>query len=221
MLLFFVTYAGGYRHQALWVGFVVAMYWIAGRDEGVWGSTRSLGRVRAAGLAMLAALLVLQVVLGLYNVANVALDGEPESRSRDLARLIARRPDLRHATIMADPDYLVEPLPYYLPNPTYLPREERFGRVVRFTRHARLSQTLEDLLADARRLRDTTRQPVVILLGERLEANTPARVVRESYIWQLSIVPEQVNTFLSSTRRLERFAPACCSDESFDVYVLD
>ena len=219
-LLFVVSYAGGYRHQALWLGFVVAMYWIAGRDEGARGSTRSLARVRAAGLAMLAALLVLQVVLGLYNVANVAL-GKPESRSRDLARLIARMPELRHATIMADPDYLVEPLPYYLPNPTYLPREERIGGYVRFTRQARLSQSLEDLLADAKRLRDTTRQPVVILLGERLEANTPARAVRESYIWQLSIVPEQVSTFLSSTRRLERFGPVCCSDESFDVYVLD
>lgn len=220
-LFFAVIYPGFYRHQALWLTFVVSMYWIAGRDDKLRATTPALNTLRTAGLAMLAALLFLQVLLGLHNVANVALDRKPESRSRDVARLIARTPELKHATIMADPDYLVEALPYYLPNAIYLPREERFGPYAKFTRHARVSQSLQDLLDDARRLRETTRQPVVILLAERLDASKPAQVVNEGYNWQLSITPEEVRGFLASTRRLERYPPACCTDESFDVYVLD
>jgi hypothetical protein len=45
--------------------------------------------------------------------------------------------------------------------------------------------------------------------------------LKRSYNWQSSSTPEQVQAFLSSTRRLASFPPACCTDESFDVYVLD
>lgn len=70
-------------------------------------------------------------------------------------------------------------------------------------------------------MRDSTGQPVVILLAERLDRSAPARTITEGYSWTLSTSPEQVERFLAATRRIERFAPACCSDESFDVYVLD
>jgi hypothetical protein len=215
-----VFYPGFYRHQGLWLVFLVSMYWIVGRDAPS-GASPALRKLRGAGMACFAVLLVLQIAVGLQKVLPVASGSAPESRSRELAQLIRKDPELRQATILADPDYLVEALPYYLPNRTYLPRERRFGNVVRFTHEARLSLFLEDILEDARRVRDMTGQPVVILLHERLDPSAPVRAIPEGYNWQLWTSPGQVRAFLASTRRIARFDPVCCNDESYDVYVLD
>lgn len=219
-IFFAVVYPGFYRHQGLWLAFLVSLYWIVGRDAPT-GASPIVQWLRSAGMVCFAALLVLQVAVGLQQVLPIASGAGPESRSRDLARLIEQRPELRQAAIMADPDYLVEPLAYYLPNRTYLLRERRFGNVVHFTRNARLTLHLQDILEDARHLRRTTRQPVVILLHERLDPSAPVRAIREGYNWQLWTSPEQVRTFLSSTHHIARFEPVCCNDESYDVYVLE
>lgn len=218
---FEVVYGGKYRHQALWLVFLVSMYWITGCGPSERHTRPFLRIVRTLGTVCLAALLGLQVYVGLRKVVlPVGLRAEPESRSRDLAHLITRTPELTHATVIADPDYLVEPLSYYVSNPTYLLREQRYGNVVTFTRNARLTLNLDDILRDARDLVGSTGRPVVILMAERLEASAPARIVREGYNWHLSTTPEQVLAFLDSTRRVARFEPVCCSDESYDVYVL-
>jgi hypothetical protein len=219
-VFFAMVYPGFYRHQGLWLVFLVCMYWIVGREASA-GASPAIQGARGIGMACFAALLVLQVAVGLHKVLPIALGSEPESRSRELAHLIEQTPELRNATIMADPDYLVEPLAYYLPNRTYLLREQRFGNVVRFTSNARLTLYLQDILDEARRVRGMTMQPVVILLHERLDPSAPVRAIKEGYNWQLWTSPEQVRTFLSATRRIARFDPVCCNDESYDVYVLE
>ncbi|CAN7242407.1 hypothetical protein LJR084_001045 [Variovorax sp. LjRoot84] len=221
-VFFAFLYPGSYRHQALWLMFLVSLYWIVWREAAPSpGGSALRRRVGEVGAALFVAIVLLQVPGGLFKLAQLAQADAPESRSRDFGRLMARQPELRDATILADPDYLVEPLAYYVANRTYLMREQRFGKVVVFTRRARQSLTLDDILADAHRVRDSTGQPVVILLAERLDRSAPARTITEGYSWTLSTSPEQVERFLAATRRIERFAPACCSDESFDVYVLD
>jgi hypothetical protein len=219
-VFFTVVYPGFYRHQGLWLVFVVSLYWIVGRDEPT-TATPAMQRLRSAGRICFAVLLVLQVAGGLHKVLPVALGNQPESRSREVSRLLEQMPELRQATILADPDYLVEPLVYYLPNRTYLLRERRFGAVVHFTRNARLGLYLLDILDEARRVRDLTGQPVVILLHEQLDPSGPVRAINEGYDWKLWTSPEQVRTFMASTRRIARFDPVCCNDESYDVYVLE
>jgi hypothetical protein len=219
-VFFVAVYGGAYRHQALWLIFLLSLYWIAGRGERRPGAGPGRERLRTAGLVFFAGLLALQVVLGMRYVVPVAA-GHPESRSRDLAALMARHPELRQATLIADPDFLLEPLPYYLPNRTYLLRENRFGNVVVFTRHARLHLDLTDILAKAEELRENTQQPVVILLTHRLDPGAPAGTFEEGYDWDLSTSPESVQAFRAATRQIGSFAPACCSNENFDVYALD
>ncbi len=219
-VFFAMVYPGFYRHQGLWLVFLVCLYWIAGRDDTA-DVPASILRLRGVGMACFAGLLVLQVAVGLHKVAPIAVGSEPESRSRELARLIDRMPELKDATILASPDYLVEPLAYYLPNRTYLPREQRFGNVVHFTRSARLTIYLQDVLDEARHVRSMTGEPVVILLHERLDPSAPVRAIDEGYNWQLWTSPDQVQAFLSATRRIARFEPVCCNDESYDVYVLE
>ena len=142
------------------------------------------------------------------------------SRSADLARLIAAKPELKHATLIADPDYLLEPLPYYLANPTFFLRKQKFDQVAAFTRSGKLSVTLGEILDQSRLLRKTTGTPVVILLAHKLEEITPGRRIPEGYNWTFEASADQLAAFSAATRRIARFGPAD-TDESFDVYVLD
>jgi hypothetical protein len=225
-LLFGQVYPGDYRHAALWLVFLVVMYWLAGSDVVVGArasssmATRAMPMVALVGSYGFLLIVALQVPAGIGAVANAATGGPPMSRSRDLSLLIAAHRELHAATIVADPDYLVEPLHYYLTNPTYLIRERRFGDVVNFTRKSHVDISLGDVTRTARDLNRSTRLPVVILLMQRLTGAATPRVYKESYYWTFATTPEQERIFRSSTTRIASFGPAQ-SDETFDVYVFD
>jgi hypothetical protein len=222
-LFFQLVYPGGYRHQALILVYLIAMYWLVARGHGGrwprrWNLEGSLGRIETAGRWLFVLLLAIQVVKSADPLSREA-EGRPHSRARDLGALLERE-RLRHAVLIADPDILLEPMPYYTPNPIYLMREQRFGSVPLFTRRARVHLNLDDYLADARALRARTGRPVVILMMHRLDPARPAFRLREVYAWDFSADPAQVRRFQAATRRLASFAPAV-TDESYDVYLLD
>jgi hypothetical protein len=225
-LFFVVIHVGWYRHQALWLVFLVSLYWIVSAT----GSKSApryprrlqslVGPASAVGSRLMVLLVALQLPNGFRAIADAALDRPPFSRSSEFAALVSRRADLQDAIVIADPDYLLEPLPYYIRNRTYLMREERFGRVVRFTKNARLSLNLDDILATAGKLRVESGKPVLILLAQRLDPARPTQLYNEGYNWELHTTPEQVRGFLASTQLIARFALAK-TDESFDVYLFD
>jgi hypothetical protein len=223
---FWLVYPGDYRHEATWLAFVIAMYWICWRPQrkdheqtAPNASERSFALIRRVGVACFLVLIGVQATLGLADLAFAAIVGTPESRSRDFADLITRRPDLKDAILIGDPDYMLEPIHYYLPNLTYFVREQRSGEYVRFTRKARLALTLGDILDEARAIRASTARPVVILLAWRLGDMDPARVYRESYVWTFSAPGDQIERFREATTLLAQF-PKATSNESFDVYLL-
>jgi hypothetical protein len=223
-LFFTLIFPGSYRHEALWLVFLVSMYWIA-REKDIApelqysAALKSIANpVRLVGSALMLLLLVIQLPRGLNAIAEAAFDLPPHSRSRDFGKFVLSRPELKDAIIIADPDPLLEAVPYYINNPTYLMREQRFGSVVNYTKNARLSLDLNDILATAHNLSSERRKPILILLTQRLDPSQPATTYLEAYNWQLNTTPEQVRGFLSSTRLLIRFAPAR-TDESFDVYL--
>lgn len=221
-LFFQLVYPGGYRHQALILVYLIAMYWLVARGHGGrwperWGLQGRFDRIASAGRWMFVLLLAIQVVKSADPLSREA-QGRPHSRARDLGALLERE-RLRHAILIADPDVLLEPMPYYAPNPIYLMREQRFGSVPLFTRRARVDLDLDDYLADARALRARTGRPVVILMMHRLDPARPAFRLREVYAWDFSADPAQVRRFQAATRRLASFPPAV-TDESYDVYLL-
>jgi hypothetical protein len=222
-LFFTIVYPGSYRHQCLWLVFLLCMYWIAGQrhkqspHSDAPPSPRRTARM--VGFAALVALLCVQLVTGLQKLAQAASD-RPESQSKALNALIEETPALRDAIIIADPDYLVESLPYYVSNRTYLTREQRFGDVTWFTKKARKNLTLEDILENANRLRDDFKVQVIILLKQRLDPLPSVRTVDEGYDWHLSVEPEQARRFLASTRLIQPADPGVTSDEKYDVYLL-
>jgi len=213
------------RHAMMWLAFLISLYWIC------WDTSNSIGVgspeprrdalsiVATLGFVLFIILLGLQAVRGVRDVQHAMFGDIPFSRSADFAAFLARRPDLKDAILIADPDYLLEPLPYYLDNKTYLMRQQRYGNVVAYTKKARLNLGLDDVLQNGRTLHDTTGKPVVILLGLKFGETAPQRVHSEGYDWTLTTTPEQVRTFQDATVLLHRFEPAS-SDETFDAYLL-
>jgi hypothetical protein len=232
-LFFTVIYPGDYRHVALWLVFLVTLYWIAGDDQsrpaqpaeakpsfqlltGAWSQ-----RIRFIGYLCFIFLLMFQAFFGVQAVQPVLRNTKPESRVRDLAALISSIPSLHDATVIGDPDYLVEAIPYYLPNPTYLIREHRYGNIVIFTRRATLTLSLSDILANAQDIHRRTGKPVIVLLNDRLDTVTTPQRLKEGYDWILTTTPEEIQTFKQQTRLLSHFGPASGLDETFDAYVID
>jgi len=225
LAMFTFVYDGAYRHQALLIVFFVVLAWLVAQGHGgCWPQNWSLGprKARSARRFSNAAILV---ALGLQDIQSVQLVGRglrgmPESRSFELAQLLAR-PDLRDAIVIGDPDYNLESLRYYVPNPTYFLREHRFGGYTIFSRHAKRMIRLSGVLETARRLHAATGRPIVIAMSEPLfRAGTPAWHPRGFYGDMLQSA-EELHRFLSETRGLARFPLLADGDESYDVFLYE
>jgi hypothetical protein len=220
-LFFNIVYPGYYRHQALFLVFLIVLYWLVAVGRGgSWPTRGEGGRLNLPvwGSLGFAFLLAMQVGSG-ARLALLELTNVPYSRARDLAELLERE-HLTNAIVIANPDYMLEPLPYYAANPTYLMRQQKFGQVTRFSRQVRTELTPDDYLRDARALQARTGRPVVILLETRLEPDSPAFRIVDLHVWYFSGTPDQIRNFLGSTRRLARFGPSIVS-ETYDVYLLN
>ena len=202
--LFFVVLSPGvYRHEALWLTFMISLYWMAAPVQ--WS------RVSRIGAALFVLLLVLQVP---YSVGMIG----QKTRGRTIASILSGHTD---ALVVADPDYLVETLPYYVANPTYFIREKRFGKVAHFTRQAQMDLSLGDVLANAVRLRRETGKPVVILLRAPADPSLPTKEYDEGYGWKMTVTPDQAQAFQHATRLLGHYSGLAGSGEDYDIYALE
>ena len=216
-LFFTVVYAGGYRHQALWLVLLITLYWLA-RDHRmplpvVAGAQRRLPVGTGAALVLLG----LQVWLGMI-AAHESL-ARPQSAARALGQLIDATPALRRATIIADPDFMIEALPYYLDNPLYQLRQPRSVPIVHFTAHAKLGLTLGEVLDSAQRLHRERGTPVIILLRHPVDPAAKPATIKEGYNWTFSSDPASAARFAAATTRLATLGPVS-GDEDYTVYCL-
>ncbi|WP_244064367.1 hypothetical protein [Bradyrhizobium sp. Ce-3] len=221
-LFFAVAANGAYRHAAVWLCFLITLYWIGWSKVAAAPASRTWldGLLPAIGRVALLLVLAIQTAAGLNDLRNAA-SGVVASRSADLGRLIASRPDLANAVILSEPEYLVEALPYYVTNPLYLARDRKFGSVVIFSRKGRMDSDLGETLRLARELRDGRGAPVIILLAYRLDAITPDHVYDEGKDWRtFRASAAEIRDFRDATTMIRRFGPAK-TDESFDVYLLN
>ncbi len=227
-LIFVFLSPGFYRHLALWFVFLICMYWLAAS-----GNVQKepllpvrlkpfVGRLSTAGTALFVLVLLLQSWYSAQKIFAIVIAPAAalDNRNNNLRSVLAGYPELKQAVIVADPEFLLETLPYYVSNPTYLMREQRYGNVVHFTHTAQLDLSLGDVLTDVRRLRQETGNPVVILLSHQIDPSSPMKVYREAYNWTFTITPEQARAFQLSTRLLEHLVPAETS-EAYYVYAMD
>ena len=224
-LFFAVISPGAYRHEALWLMFLLSMYWIAlqrepARELAARPPTAPLRAASWAGVGLLAGLLALQLPDSARALVNLLPGRPPPSQSANFAAFIDQHPELAHAAIISEPDHYAEALPYYLPNPIYMLHEQVYRPYVKFTKAVRAEISLDDVLRAAERVAASTKQPVIILMATALDPANPARSIREGYNWRFDTTPEQVRAFKAATRKLGHFGPAI-TDESYDAYVLD
>jgi hypothetical protein len=236
-LLFAVIYPSEYHHSALVISYAIMLYWIclqrelaARRDltgasiAGIFRNSRHVvlqteKGIASVGRAAFVLVLVSQIIVALPPTEGNIRDGVPESQVPAFARFIQNRPDLKDAVIVADPDFLIEPLPYFIDNPTYLIRENRFRNFVTYTRRSRLEISLDDVLFDARKIAASRRVPIVILVTLPLNSVTAPVRHKEGLDWKLDVDPAQVLAFSKQTKLLGHFRPAQ-TDEEFDAYLL-
>lgn len=223
VLLFALVAMTNYRHAGIWFFFMLSLYWMSWADVRRAAGVVSRPLVRIAsliGLGGLAVLTCVQFIDGARHVVYSALGRElPQSRSQDLARLVTSRDDLKDAVILADPDFLVEALPYYLPNRTFLVRQNSFGSIVRFSRSVKSAMTLGEVLAAARALKRSEGVPVLVLLHQRLDQIVPDRLYSEGYGWTFQATADEIRDFRNATTPIAQFGRAK-SDETYDVYEL-
>lgn len=216
-LFFYLVYPSSYRHEALFITFLVALYWmVADGAGGLWRwSRRRTDLIQRGGTLFFVALLAVQTVQ-LYVPLKNAVSGKLFSRSADAAKVL-RQPELRSAIVMADPDTMLEALPYYADNPLWFLRQQHFGKVARLTNDARRLLTLDDILTDADRLHRQTGRPVVFMSHLEL---TPETKLRRAMMYndETVVTPEAAKRFLGATRLVARLRPSGM-DENYDLYV--
>lgn len=214
-LLFAVVYPASNRHRDLWLVFLIALAWMRMDDDTPAGSAR----LRQIGQWAFHALLAFQALMTASEVQSALARPEiPRSRARELATLLASRPDLSGAIVIADPDNMIEALPYYAPRtPVWRIRQGGYSAIDIFTSHgAKLNLSLDDILSTARMLHACTGRPVAILM-QRPPRPGEDVTVPSVYNWTTLITPTMTRRFSAATQFIARFGPAE-TDESYAVY---
>lgn len=215
-LIFMFIYSGGYRHQGLWLVFVLTLYWLLEARNGAIRQRPFTARLRRLSIyGALPLLLLLNVADGAYAAVREAR--WPYSSSRQAGKILHDRSDLRQAIVMGEGEHIVEALGYYVSNDFYYPRLSRFDRLDNLTLQQKLCMSLGELLACARRLHNETNRPIVILLEPEL--NRPAGELREEYGVFFTWNANEVADFRQATRKLASLRGSVV--ERYDVYVLN
>lgn len=216
-LFFYFIYQSSYRHEALYVVFLIALYWMSCAGAGGrWSEKPWMETLQRVGTLAFIAILGLQTVQLLTNPVRMQMSQLPYSRASEVGAIL-HEPALRNAIVMADPDTFLESIAYYADNPLYFMRQQSFGKVARLTDNARRLLSLDDILADAERLHRETGRPVVFMSHVQLP---PERRYHQAMMYHDETVfdPESARRFLSSTRRIASLRGSG-TDENYDLYL--
>ena len=147
-VFFTVVHVGYYRHQALFVAFLLCLYWMAfNRGDGP-PPPRWLHGLSLVGLYGGLPLLLACVIA--TTAVKIEEDwARPVSASREFGEFLQRSPEHRRSVLLAEPEYLIESMPYYVNNRIYIARERRFGRIVNFLASVKPDLSLGELLCAA------------------------------------------------------------------------
>jgi hypothetical protein len=216
-LFFELIYPGYYRHQAIWIVFLITLYWLgfASRERSPRVPQSIKSRLLVCSFyGAFAAILVLN-----SGIRKVYVQTEYHiSKSAALADLLQTSPDLRNAIILPEPEQIAEAMPYYVDNDIYLLREGKFGKFATWSsRTSKLILTLHDVLVAARDLKDETARPILILLEYPIEPNH-SREFGSPLPWRFRYDDNDAREFLAATRKLPLGPKAMLED--FEAYLL-
>ena len=219
-LLHRLVYSGGaLRHQGFALLIIIAVLWLdritAPQVFSASNFAAKLEKIKTPLLSFsLIILVLLQVYLGGKKVNEILK--QPRSSAKALSSFVQRDPSLRDAVILAEPGYLAETLPYYLPNELYFPREKKYGKIFSFTSASKRQFSLTELRQSAEEVSAERKNPVLIIVGHSLESPGEFHLM---YDLEFSATAEELVQFRSRTDKLASFRSAA-SDENYELYRL-
>ncbi|HYN83454.1 MAG TPA: hypothetical protein VES88_18390 [Gemmatimonadaceae bacterium] len=160
-VLFRLVYGGGLRHEGFLAFILISLCWIATAE-----AQRRNAPERASSIPLgLIPLLVVQTA-ALPWIAKSEID-RPVSSSKAFAAFIRQSPHLRNAILAGEPDFMMEPMPYYVGNRVFMPRQRNFDYRAHFDRGIRrkLNLGLGELVDLADSLACANGQPVLLAIG--------------------------------------------------------
>ena len=158
-VVFRTIYTGGLRHEGVLFFLMVALGWLAIAQSGF--TRPAVRRVTLGFLPLIAVQAAAMPFLARRVIQH------PESSSEAYAAAIAANPRYRDAILAGDPDYMMEAMPYYVPNAVYLPRQREFNHRVYFSTRGRrqLDLSLTDLVGIADSLAAAKCRIVLLAIG--------------------------------------------------------
>jgi len=213
-VLFQMAYKGGYRHQGLFILFLISLYWIYSNKTKK--ENRALSILNKTGLYLAVGLMI--AIGAIYSIQQVRMDIDYErSSSKAFGTFLNQSEVYRDAIIVPEPDFLLESLPYYAQNKIFFRRENRFGTTVAWTTEAETNLSLQELLVTAQILKTQYDQPVLIVLGHSNVDKTNDEIRNYSYNKIFTWTKEEFTDFDSKTILIANFDQAI-SDENYKVY---
>jgi hypothetical protein len=214
-VLFRTVYPGLYRHQGLFLIFIVFLYWLF--IEAV----HSDNTAKRSSVLFNIGLYFAIVMLIVGSVAKTRIlwtdVGAEQSSNKALGAFLSGSEAHRDAIIVPEPDYLLESLAYYAKNEIYLAREDRFGTSVSLTTDAACCLSLGELLAVARSIKSRSGQSVLIVLGHGEVGKYQSGETNFSYNKVFSWDTSECVDFKKSTTFVREFG-AAYTDENYKVY---
>jgi hypothetical protein len=219
-----VGYAAGRQHQGLMIIYIVMLYWIVYADIPV------LIRNRGAHYFQIITKAAVNILLPIIFLVHLAIAAkmiyvditQSKSSSKDFGEFLNINAQFNDAILIAEPDYLLESLPYYASNRIFIARENVFRDFVRFTRANRQQFSLSELLRCARQVKAGVNEnsPVLLLLGHlALADRDPPYEQRYPFQRTFTWSPADLHEFAQATEKLIEFKSAA-SDEVYEVYRL-
>lgn len=154
-------YPGGYRHQALWLVFVVMLLWIE-KSSPQKENTKKKNIIMKIGMIFLYIFLIFQDINGII-FCYAEKYGNYKSPAADFSDFFLKHPEWDNAIILDSPDYLHVPMFYYIKNKTFLISQNRYGIIAPYSPVGNHNYDLDYVINVAEKINYCNNVPVIMI----------------------------------------------------------
>lgn len=220
---FSFIYWGAYRHQALWLVFMVSLLWVSRNNNKAFSV--NITKIRRLGYNAFTVIIALQIWPAASHAYN-ELFATPNSNAKLFSKLLKGDDDLKNSAIISTNDFLIEALHYYVVNPTFIMSQKQFGIVFPFAISDASTYNFDNVLDSANYIAFCNHVPVLILLSDARDTEhriAPDKITEETlYRYEylnFYINTQQVDRLRSQAHKIATFAPSV-NEFGFSVYKL-
>ena len=161
---------------------------------------------------------VLFIALNVSVILNIYKDIRlPISSNKELSEFIKNHDRYSKSVIIADADFIIEGLPYYIDNPIYLIREQKFGRFIHFTKVNKNELTTNELLNTGAQYAAKTGHPTLFVCNQKFNPQGDTLYHYPCYT-QLKIMRYTLSD-LTRIKKIKEFYKSY-EDENYTLYEL-